>query len=322
MTVVSISHIWREELRALLDPDIDYVTVDPDDERAVAGAVRDADVLITTKFDAAMASRTPNLKLLLCPSAGTEGIERELLPDGVAVINGEGHEIPMAEYVIGTLVALRQRFSEADKALRDGRWEFGFLGLRGFVGELWGSNLGLIGFGRIAKQIVPRAAAFGMNTSALTMHPEMVTANSSVLKRVGDLKKANDVDALLSESDAVVLCCELSDLTRGLLDARRLRLMRPHALVVNVSRGAIADEQALYEALRDRTIAGAALDVWYEYPQPRGKSTPPSRFPFGELDNVIMTPHCSGWTEGHRLRKLTRMAEHINTFARTRQPAL
>ena len=320
MKVVSISHIWREELRASLDAGITYVTADPDDDAAAFAAMRDADVLITTKFDEAMAAATPNLKLLLCPSAGTEGLDRRHLPRGVTVLNGAGHEIPMAEYVIGALVALRQKMLQADRALRDGRWEFGFLGPGGFVGELFGSKLGLLGFGRIGKQIVPRAAAFGMESTALTMHPENYASPVPGTHRVGDLKSDDEVDALCAASDAVVLCCELSDRSRGMIDARRLALMSPTAVIVNVSRGPVADEQALYEALRDRTIAGAALDVWYEYPQHRGDRVRPSRFPFADLDNVIMTPHCSGWTEGHRTRKLARMAKAINDFARGTTP--
>lgn len=316
MKVVSISHIWREELRASLDPDVDYVTADPDDEAAVAAAIADAEILVTTKFDAAMAVRARNLKLLVCPSAGTEGIERAQLPRGVDVVNGQGHEIPIAEYVIGSLVALRQKLFQADRALRDGRWEFGFLG-GGFVGELFGSRLGLVGFGRIGKEIVPRANAFGMTVAALTMHPEKFTGSLTGLARVGDLKNADEVDELFRQSDAVVLCCELSDTTRGLVDARRLHLLPPNALLVNISRGPVADERALYDALHEGTIAGAALDVWYEYPQAKGERTFPSRFPFSELDNVIMTPHSSGWTEGHWRRKRARMAEVINTFART-----
>ncbi|HKW44181.1 MAG TPA: NAD(P)-dependent oxidoreductase [Candidatus Eremiobacteraceae bacterium] len=320
MTVVSLSHIWREELRPLLDAGIEYVAVDPDDEAAAVAAARDAEVLITTKFDEAMSKRTPKLKLLLCPSAGTEGIDRTHLPPGVDVFNGRGHEIPMAEYVVGVLIALRQRLVQADRALRDGRWECGFLGSGGFVSEVWDSKLGLVGFGRIGKEIAPRAAAFGIATAALTMHPERVKMPAAGLNRIGDLKSAQDVDEIFRASDAVVLCCELSDRTRGLVDSRRLRLMQPHALLINVSRGPIADEQALYEALRDRVIAGAALDVWYDYPKERGARTFPSRFPFSELDNVIMTPHCSGWTEGHRRRKLAAMAEAINGYASSGHP--
>jgi phosphoglycerate dehydrogenase-like enzyme len=314
--VVSISHIWREELRPSLDAGITYVTADPDDDAAAFAAMRDADVLITTKFDEAMAAGTLNLKLLVCPSAGTEGLDRRYLPPGVTVINGAGHEIPIAEYVIGALVALRQKTLQADRALRDGRWEYGFLGPGGFVGELWSSKLGLLGFGRIGKEIVPRAAAFGIETTALTMHPEKAAQTTPGLKRVGDLKRDDEVDEVCASSDAVVLCCELSDRTRGMIDARRLALMTPAAVIINVSRGPVVDEQALYEGLRDRRIAGAALDVWYDYPQHRGDRVQPSRFPFAELDNVIMTPHCSGWTEGHRERKLARMAKAINDFAR------
>jgi len=317
MRVVSISHIWREELRASLDPDVDYVTADPDDEPLVAAAIGDAEILVTTRFDAAMAGHARRLKLIVCPSAGTEGIERAQLPHDVDVVNGQGHEIPIAEYVIGTLVALRQKLLQADKALRDGRWEYGFLGPGGFVGELWDSRLGLVGFGRIGKEIVPRANAFGMTVAALTMHPEKVNGTSAGLVRVGGLNNADDVDELFRKSDAIVLCCELSDTTRGLVDARRLKLLPANSLLVNISRGPVADEEALYEALRDGTIAGAALDVWYDYPQAKGESTFPSRFPFSELVNVIMTPHSSGWTEGHWRRKRARMAEVINTYART-----
>lgn len=317
MKVVSFSHLWRDELGSLLDSDIEFVAVDPDDGAAQLSSLADADVLVSTKFDAAMARAAGRLRLLLCPSAGTEGIDREQLPPGVGLLNGEGHEIPIAEYVIGALVALRQRTFAADRALRDGRWEFGFLGAGGFVGELYGSKLGMLGYGRIGKEIVQRAAAFGIETVALTMRPERVTTKPPGLALVGDLKDRAAVDAVVSRSDALVICCELSAQTRGLIDARRLGLMKKHAVIVNIARGPIVDEEALYEALKGRKIDGAALDVWYEYPHERGQRVHPSRFPFGELDNVIMTPHCSGWTEGHRRRKLGRMADAIHSFKKT-----
>jgi phosphoglycerate dehydrogenase-like enzyme len=317
LKVVSFSHLWRGELGGLLDSDIEFVAVDPDDAAAQRASLADADVLISTKFDAAMAGAAGRLRLLLCPSAGTEGIDREQLAPGVGLLNGEGHEIPIAEYVIGALVALRQKMIAADRALRDGRWEFGFLGVGGFVGELYGSKLGMLGYGRIGKEIVQRATAFGMETVALTMRPERVTAKPPGLALVGDLKDRAAVDAVVSRSDALVICCELSAQTRGLIDARRFGLMKKHALIVNIARGPIIDEDALYEALKERTIDGAALDVWYEYPHERGQRVRPSRLPFSELDNVIMTPHCSGWTEGHRRRKLGRMAEAIHSFKKT-----
>jgi phosphoglycerate dehydrogenase-like enzyme len=315
--VVSFSHLWRDDLGTLLDSDIEFVAVDPDDAAAQLSSLADADVLISTKFDAAMARAAGRLRLLLCPSAGTEGIDREQLPAGVGLLNGEGHEIPIAEYVMGALVVLRQKMFAADRALRDGRWDYGFLGAGGFVGELHGSKLGMLGYGRIGKEIVQRAAAFGIETVALTMRPERITAKPPGLALVGDLKDQAAVDAVVSRSDALVVCCELSARTRGLIDARRLGLMKKHAVLVNIARGPIIEEEALYEALKEHKIDGAALDVWYEYPHERGQRVQPSRFPFGELDNVIMTPHCSGWTEGHRRRKLGRMADAIHSFKKT-----
>jgi phosphoglycerate dehydrogenase-like enzyme len=315
--VVSFSHLWRDDLGSLLDADIQFVAVDPDDDAAKLSSLADADVLISTKFDASMARAAGRLRLLLCPSAGTEGIDREQLPPGVGLLNGEGHEIPIAEYVIGALVALRQKMFAADRALREGRWEYGFLGVGGFVSELHGSKLGMLGYGRIGKEIVQRAAAFGIETVALTMRPEKVTTKPPGLALVGDLKDRAAVDAVVSRSDALVVCCELSAQTRGLIDARRLGLMKKHAVIVNIARGPIIDEEALYEALKEHTIEGAALDVWYEYPHERGELVQPSRLPFGQLDNVIMTPHCSGWTEGHRRRKLGRMADAIHSFKKT-----
>ena len=300
----------------MLDRDIEFVAVDPDDDAAQLSALEGADVLISTKFDAAMGKAAGRLRLLLCPSAGTEGIEREHLPPGAGLINGEGHEIPIAEYVIGALVALRQKMYSADRALREGKWAFGFLGGE-FVGELFGSKLGLLGYGRIGKEIVARAAAFGMETVALTMRPERVESKPAGLSLVGDLKDRVAVDAVVSRSDALVVCCELSPYTRGLIDERRFGLMKRHALLVNIARGPIVDESALYAALLDRTIEGAALDVWYDYPQRPGQVVQPSRLPFAQLDNVIMTPHCSGWTEGHRRRKLDRMAGAINALNKT-----
>jgi phosphoglycerate dehydrogenase-like enzyme len=108
------------------------------------------------------------------------------------------------------------------------------------------------------------------------------------------------MDALhevLAESDFVVIAVPLQDDTIGLIDAAALRAMKPGAFLVNVARGPVIDEDALYEALRDRAIGGAALDVWYRYPDNKVSGRASTR-PFHELDNVIVTPHIAGWTEG------------------------
>ena len=111
---------------------------------------------------------------------------------------------------------------------------------------------------------------------------------------LGGLEALHDV---LRRADYLAVTLSLNDQTRGLIRARELSLMKPTAVLINVARAEIIDEDALYRALLERRIAGVALDVWYRYPTDPGP-TLPSRRPFDGLDNVLMTPHVSGWTEG------------------------
>lgn len=113
----------------------------------------------------------------------------------------------------------------------------------------------------------------------------------------------------------------LDDNTRGLLDARRVALLKPHAVVVNVARGPIIEEAALFGALVGCQIGGAILDVWWRYPTLDGPSREPSAFPFDTLDNVIMTPHCSAWTDGLFSRRAAEMADNLDRLVEGRPPA-
>jgi len=320
--VVSLVPFWREELAARLAAGVEFVAVDPADAARMASELADAHVVLTAQLDAPAARACRSLELIVSPAAGTEGIDRSALPPGVAIVNGRGHEQPISEYVIGALVALRQHFADADKALRAGEWRYGFLSKRGFVDELFGSTLGVVGFGRIGTEVARRADAFGIKCRALTFHPNRERDTTHLALGLGDLADPGQVDALVRTSDALVLACELSPATRALLDARRFALMPSHGLLVNVARGAIADEKALFEALQGKRIAGAALDVWYQYPERGSPAThAPSDLPFAQLDNVLMTPHCSGWTKGQLARKLDFLAREINDWYESRRPA-
>jgi phosphoglycerate dehydrogenase-like enzyme len=304
---------WSERLRAKLSDGADIVEVDPSDRERLARVLADADIVISGRFDARTAALCHSLKLLICPWAGTENIDRSALPHGVKFTNAGGTEEPIAEHVIGVLVALRRRLLDADRKLRDGIWAYGFWG-GALVEEVLGSTLGLLGYGRIGREVVKRAAAFGVRCRALTLHPERV-ATSDATCEVGALADPASIDSLLAWSDALVICCELSDLTRGMLDGRRLGLMKPNAVLINVARAPIVVERELYETLRDKRIAGAALDVWYQYPKAAGERAAPSAFPFGELENVIMTPHYSGWTAAALEHRLEGIAGTIRSFA-------
>src|SRR5262249_38509684 len=119
--------------------------------------------------------------------------------------------------------------------------------------------------------------------------------------------------------DYLAITLSLAAETRGLIDARRLGLMKASAYLINVARAEIVDEQALYDALAKGRLAGAALDVWYRYPESAG-SMAPATAPFHELSNVIMTPHVSGWTEGMLAARAGVIAENIARTARGEKP--
>lgn len=127
------------------------------------------------------------------------------------------------------------------------------------------------------------------------------------------------LDEILRRADYLVITLSLTAATRGLLGDRELRLMKATAFLINVARAEIVDEEALYRALAQKTIAGAALDVWYRYPTGDGP-TLPARRPFQELANVLMTPHVSGWTEGMLEARAQLIAENIHRVARGEPP--
>ncbi len=127
-----------------------------------------------------------------------------------------------------------------------------------------------------------------------------------------DWQNLASLDALLASSDFVVVACPLNEETRGLLDARRIANMKKDSVLINVARSSIVEEGAIYEALKQRRIGGALIDVWSTYPDPEKPIGLPSpHFPFHELDNVILTPHCAGWTEELEQRRIRAVTDNI-----------
>ncbi|MBK9166356.1 MAG: hypothetical protein IPM24_02700 [Bryobacterales bacterium] len=246
-----------------------------------------ADVVIGGPVTTEMIAAMPRLRLVHSPGAGYETIALDALPRGVPVCNVYHHESAIAEHVLMVMLALDRGLIAQDRQLRNGRWEGSCVTGPPLARELAGRTLGVVGLGHIGRSSARLAEAFGMATHG-----------------IGSRHQRSDLERLLASSDFVLISCPLSPRTRGLIGMAELRLMRPEACLINVARGPVVDEDALYEALRKRGIRGAALDVWYQYPRD-GRPKLPSDLPFHELDNVILTPHSSGWTEQvleHRFR--------------------
>jgi phosphoglycerate dehydrogenase-like enzyme len=287
------------------------------DEAGISGQLGDADILVSMAFTSEMAAAGNRLKLVQVPGAGLDRIDRSQLRAGVALANAYGHEAGIAEYAIGTMIALTRSFQRLDRKLKAGEWESQWsIGTPAppLWPELSGKTLGILGFGHIGEALARRAQAFDMKVCVVRRQAQPDSPHG--LMFVGGPER---LDELLALSDYLAITLSLSAETRGLIDGRRLALMKPSAYLINVARGEIVDEQALYDALAGGRLAGAALDVWYRYPTSAG-STAPATAPFHELSNVIMTPHVSGWTEGMIEARAGVIAENIARTARGEPP--
>ena len=291
---------------ALLDGE-HHVRLEPENpDPAAFGA---ADVIIGTWFNATLPP-PQRLRLFHVAGAGYDAVDFAALPARVTVCNCFGHEPAISEYVMAALLARCVPFNEADAALRRGLWPFAARGAETVHPELAGRTVGLLGYGRIGKAIAARARAFEMRVHV---------ANRSPVATVGIVDRAWSLDRLggfFASAEFIVASLPLTPETTGLVNEAAFAAMRPDAVLVNVGRGGVVDEAALYDALATRRIAGAVIDTWYQYPDASGGPTLPSRLPFHELPNIVMTPHMSGWSAGTIRRRQLAMADNINRLAR------
>ena len=286
------------------------------DNRPDLALLAGADVFVGTDFDAAMGAVAGALKAILIPAAGFDRIDPAAVPQGVVVANAYHHEAPIAEWVMAVAVALDHDLFASDRTFRSGDWSQ-WPQRHGSYRELYGRTFGIIGYGAIGKRVARLASAYEMKVIAAGRRP-LPDPGAEPGASTGGFEYGAGRGALervLSEADFVLVSTPLVEATRGLVGVREFELMRPEAYLINPARGHIVDEKALYDALASGSIAGAAIDTWYEYPVGQADSPRPSKYPFWELGNVIMTPHHSGATGGTRTRRAATVAANIDRLA-------
>jgi phosphoglycerate dehydrogenase-like enzyme len=291
---------------ALLDGE-HQIRLEPERPDPVAYAA--ADVIIGAWFDASL-PRPERLRLFHVVGAGTDAVDFAALPAQVTVCNCFGHEQAISEYVMAALLARCVPFAEGDAALRRGLWPFAARGADTVHPELAGRTIGLLGYGRIGKAIAVRARAFEMRIHVANRSP---VEPGDVVDRAWGLERLAE---FFTAAEFIVTSLPLTPETTGLVDTAAFAAMRPDAVLINVGRGGVVDEAALYDALATRRIAGAVIDTWYQYPDASGAPRLPSRLPFHELKNIVLTPHMSGWTAGTIRRRQLTMAGNINRLVR------
>jgi D-3-phosphoglycerate dehydrogenase len=235
----------------------------------VAGAI-----VSTDPFTREVLRDSPNLQVIARTGVGIDTIDAEAATEfGVAITTTPGaNEESVADHAIAMMLALLRRIPQNDAGLRRGEWNRTG---RHTPLQLSGATVGLIGYGHIGRLVGRRLEGFGV---------ELLVADPAISESVSP--RSVELAELLAHSDVVSLHCPLIPATRHLIDHSALQLMRPHAVLVNTSRGGVVDERALIQALNEGVIAGAALDVF--------ETEPPHDSPLMAMPNVVVSPHNGG----------------------------
>jgi phosphoglycerate dehydrogenase-like enzyme len=273
-----------------------------ENESEILDLLPETDILISNRFTRAYGERSRRLRLLHTPGAGLDKVDIAAIPPGVRLCQSFGHGISIAEHVIMVMLALIRRLYFVDRSLREGKWVAPQMDAAvGLLEPLYGKTIAIVGTGEIGTAVADKCRAFGTRTIGINRTGRSAGPGFDEIWPLSDLLR------ILSVADVVIVAVPLDASTHGLIGARELNTMKSPAYLVNVARGPVVDEEALFRALSDGKLAGAAIDVWYDYPPPGSNVRTPSRFPFSKLDNVIMTPHISGvarTTFDHRVQDL------------------
>lgn len=255
---------------------VEVITEHIDDEAELVRRLRGSEVVVAmrerTGFPAGLLAQLPQLRLLVTTGAKNAAIDVAAAHrQGVTVSGTTGTATAVPELTIGMMIALMRNFAQEDAAVRAGRWQH-------TIGPgLAGRTLGVVGLGQLGIPVARLAQAFAMTVIAWSPHLTQERADPHGVSAV-------DKRTLFAESDVVTIHMPLSEASRGLIGADDLALMKPTAYLINTSRGPIVDEPALIAALRERRIAGAALDVYNVEPLPQDH-------PLRSLPNALLLPH-------------------------------
>ena len=291
------------ELRAEF-PSVDLVSVEDDD--ALPKALEDADAFVGWTFPREHFAVARRLRWVQSASAGIElNLFPEMMASDVVLTNGGGlHSVSIPEHTLALMLALARNIHRAVQLQGERRWErFGVIGFAGGVRELTGARVAILGAGPIGLSLAKLLAAFDMRIRFLRRRPDRPIEGAEAV--VGPER----LHELLGWADFVVLATPLTRETRHMIDREALAAMKSSAFLINVARGEVIDDDALVDALQRGAIAGAGLDAFVEEPLP-------SSSPYFDLDNVILTPHVSGYTPTYFAKVIELFRENLGRWVR------
>lgn len=295
---LTIALLWpprgqQAQLAPLLDFPHRFLVPQPHRQRV--------DAMVSLRFGPEEAARFEP-RLLHLPGAGADAVDFGLLDRSCTVCNVYEHEIPVAEYVLAAILNHATGYPDMVRGFTSAGFGRAYASRRQHA-EIHGKILGLIGYGHIGSLVARRAQAFGMQVHAVSRSGRAPGADRA--------DTIASLHAMLRTADFVVIACPLTDQTRGLIGRAELAAMKPTAVLINIGRAAVVDEDALYDALAQRHIGGATLDVWYQYPTAEAPDTLPARHSFESLPNVHCTVHSCAWTHEMIQRRLMLIAANL-----------
>ncbi|MHB8842520.1 MAG: 2-hydroxyacid dehydrogenase [Candidatus Aquicultor sp.] len=301
-------------LRAHLLENVSIVSPQAFTDAAMADAVKDdIHVLFGPYVSEAVLNNGRSLRLIQVPWAGVDVVDFELLRRyNIPVCNSHSNADVVAEYTVALMLAIAKKIPFHDQRLRQGKWCRPKRGDGVFMPPVMisGKTIGFVGYGEIAQAIAKMLSGFSVKLIAAARRDRADTPPPLAF-----LGGSDDMEFVVSESDFLFITLPLTDATRGLFNEHLLASMKPSAYLINISRGEVVDEDALYAVLKEKRIAGAAIDTWYNYPKLDSPDVLPStKNQFHMLDNLVLSPHRAGFAEG-RLPHLDGAIENINCLA-------
>ncbi len=310
--LVQILHMFYEsadkDIASLLDPRIDVTWGDP-----VASALDTFHVLVAGRPSLEQLRVSASLHSLVIPFSGIPAETRDLLLQHfptLKVYNLHHNALPTAEMALALLFATAKHVIPGDRALRRHDWRIRYRPNANMI--LSNRRALVLGYGAIGRLIAGMCKALGMQVDAIRRTGGETFEAEGVM-----VHPVTELDVLLPQAEVVMIALPLTSETEGLIDAQRIANLPSHCLLVNVARGAIVDQKALFEALDQKAIAGAGIDVWYNYPKDEASrtNTEPANFPFHDLENVVMSPHRAGGSRENEQMRLNHLVELLNILA-------
>ncbi|MFX1484497.1 MAG: 2-hydroxyacid dehydrogenase [Promethearchaeota archaeon] len=284
---------------------------------AMLEAGGDAEIVGSVVVPGEYVLNSSNLRMIQTFGAGIDSVDLDAVRErgNIIVCNNHVNSAEVAEFAISLLFAVAKSLILSDRELRAGNWIHRWGGPVPNL-EIRGKNVLIIGLGHIGADIAKRLKSFDVTITAATRSG---TSNNANL--VDQVVSIDQVERYVKDADYIILSLPLTDESAGLVDKEFISWMKPTSVLVNISRAQIVDEHALYEALKEKRIQGAGIDVWWHYPKEwRGIAVPPSDVPFHELDNIVITPHRAAYSANTERELFLFAAQNILRFIRGETP--